>query len=1029
MKKSFRILGSFILTLVAVLTLVACSNDEKYSTAMNNVSLLIDDIWSKNERLDDNNNSLGAYITSGFEVPYETKVDGEVIAVNYSISGNGASIAKNDDTKTTEVAVTQTGEVQKFVLTVSIEKVDSKSWEFNVDAIDLSMEKTQAEIDAMEGLMTYSEYAAAESGDSILIQGWITHPHDYSSSYGNASVWLQDEDGGYYAYRVNVKSQREWDTYFKVGNKIAIKGKLSPYNGWNEIGQGCSYYYIKDAETKTFTAKDITDIWGANAPTSDASKAVQNQKVTVTAKVASLPDYNSEDMTMGITVNGQTGYSVYFKDAYVGSIKEGLLSDLQIGYTIQIEGLVSVTKSGAQICPITQDGCYTITSTEVTDQDRVEATKTQVKNIGFADAYYSNAEIELLTSYSASGKDVAIAYSLKDVKGTGIAVVDNKLVIEANGLDAASATLVAAITCGEATGTQEISIVVKTDKDVLEELTTQYEKDYAANIPSAFLAGTVNQIKDLPSTAKQGATITYEISANDYLEIRTKESSKTQYLRVKKDPDLDTPLIVTITATIKYDNPALETEVLTQTVAKEVAIMKEAASQLQNFYLFTSHDDEIEIEAYIAYKGEFSGGNYNNFCVYLADDEGGYYAYRLKGTQETYDALNVGDFVKVTGTKSDNDYGIQINSGASFEEISKPSYEYSAEAISMTEENLKDEDWFKLHTADYVTLTGEIVKLSDYSGKSGTLATVKIGETELAVAINTYLWNDSHGAGAMAVVNAVKNSIVGKNVTISGYLAQYKGEKQINIVSADGFVSEALTDAEKIDLELNNVASLFDSLYKEADTVALPATGSSYADVQLTWSLDGSYTSVVLADNNLTITPSQTLEEVKVKVVAKLGEVQKEKIISFSVQLPEIGDVTLKYTGSKTTNMDGTNQATLLGADDTKLSVVGAKGTKNIFPGLGSNGSIRLYGNAKDGNSLTISTLDGKKIAKIVLNYHSASKAGIFTITGLQDTVTAEAGSSLTVEYAEGVTEIVIHNVTDGSTQVHFASIEIFYAE
>ena len=220
MKKSFRLIASLFMLLVVAIALTACSN-KKYEQAMTNVSLLLDTTWDQNERLDDNNNSLGSFVNSDFTVPYEINVDGEIIGVSYEISGTGAAVVKNDSAKTVTIDVTQTGEAQKFTLTVTIEKVDPRSWEFNVDALDLSMEKTQAEIDAMNP-MTYEEYAAAESGDAIVIQGYITHPHDYSSSYAQGSVWLQDDNGGYYAYRVKVNSQREWDTYFKEGNKIAF---------------------------------------------------------------------------------------------------------------------------------------------------------------------------------------------------------------------------------------------------------------------------------------------------------------------------------------------------------------------------------------------------------------------------------------------------------------------------------------------------------------------------------------------------------------------------------------------------------------------------------------------------------------------------------------------------------------------------------------------------------------------------------------------------------------------------------------
>lgn len=1020
MKKSFKILALVFVTLMLVVTLASCKS-KKYETAMNNVSLLIDNIWSKNEQFDKEGTSLGSFVNTDFEVPYEVQVEGEAIAVEYSITGSGAVIDKNNETKQTNVVVSQTSEDQKFTLTVNIEKVDPKSWEFNVDALDLSMEKTQAEIDAMNPL-TYEQYAAAKSGEKVLVQGWITHPHEYSSSYGNASVWLQDDNGGYYAYRVKISSQREWDTYFKVGNKIAIEGVKSPFNGWDEFGSGSKYYFIKDAETKTFEPKDVTTVWGANKPDSVESKAVQNQLVKVTAKVASIGEYNSEDMYLGLTVNGQTGYSAYYKDAYVGTMPKDLFSDLQIGYTIEIQGIVSVTKSGAQICPM-GDGAYTIISREVTDADRVSQVKNQVLGQGVEEAYYSNAEKDLLLNATASDKEVTVSYELKfeEGKNTCISLVDGKqLKVVVDGVTSSEAQLVATIKCGEVTDTAEFKITVKTDNDVLGELVDEFEENY--DVPEVFLAGTVNNITYLPKLSLPGATLTYELQENEYLALKEAKTSKQYYLQVVKNPDQEEPLTLKLKATVSYDNPELDTKVVSETIEKEIMLRKDAGSQVDNFYKYTADGKEVTVSGFIAYLGEYSE-QYKNFTVYLADadGEGGYYGYRAKADKDVYDSLKVGTYVTLEGEKDEYNGGHQLANGNL--KVSETDKEYDGTAVTITAEKLADENWVLLHQADFVTVTGTVESVEEsWGGRSATLATLKVGDQTICVSINTYVWNQ--GSTGTPIWEKVKKSLKGMQVTVSGYLGVYKDDTQINVVNPDDYVLPEVTAEQKAEVELNSVKNLFEDVYKNEATVNLPNKGTSYAEVTLEYSLGGTYTTVTIADGKLTINPTAT-ENISLKVKATCDDKVKEVTITFTVDADK-ADAIIKYTGTTTTNMAEGNNAASVGVDESVFNITADKGGHNMFPGLNKAGQIRLYGKDGNGNSITVA-VTGKTITKIVINFihDNNTKA---SITG-HDDVTITEDVSITVEYETPVTEFVIKNVDTASKQVWIGSIEVYFAE
>ena len=872
MKKSFRLIASLFMLLVVAIALTACSN-KKYEQAMTNVSLLLDTTWDQNERLDDNNNSLGSFVNSDFTVPYEINVDGEIIGVSYEISGTGAAVVKNDSAKTVTIDVTQTGEAQKFTLTVTIEKVDPRSWEFNVDALDLSMEKTQAEIDAMNP-MTYEEYAAAESGDAIVIQGYITHPHDYSSSYAQGSVWLQDDNGGYYAYRVKVNSQREWDTYFKEGNKIAIKGKKSPFNGWDEVGSGSTYYYIKDAEPKKYDFEDVTSLWGGLKPNSKEAQAVQNKKVTVTAKVASIDEYNSEEMKVGLTVNGQTGYGAFFKDSYLGALPENYLSDLEVGYTIKIEGIVSISRDGAQICPIATE-CYTITSKVVTDQDRIDAAIAAVSRQEVVEENYStlNAPLELITEYVATGDvKVAISYELKVVEGNGITLTEgNKLMVTVDPQTASKATLVATAKLdGVDPKTHEWNIITKTNQDVLEEevaATSGQSLTY-----TAFTTELRGARVDLYKSSR--AKIVYALESNDvekYVKIG-QYASGGYYLEAclkdKDHPDYPEDLLeFNVIATITYgegENAKVDSVVLTFNVVDALKALTEAEEKAQQDIINNATTTEKPYPT-VTYQGTVVHSNTNKPVVLLQTSAGAVYVRALGYGNKFENTFKVGNVVRVTGSLEyfNGLYQIVLQNGAGTIvtnlEGAKPSYTDITSIIS--------------NGANQTELRPLMAHLVELKGAMYTGSGFKVGNGEIAWYLDGKILNG----------NLETELVVGNTYDVKGFLNIHKNY-QISPISTDAvsLVSEA-TDEFKAQYELDSVVnSLNNKTYSEAASVTLAAKGDSFDNVELTYALDGTYTTVSLADGKLTITPANTEEVVKIKVTAKLGSIVKEGIITIT---------------------------------------------------------------------------------------------------------------------------------------------------
>ena len=133
-------------------------------------------------------------------------------------------------------------------------------------------------------------------------------------------------------------------------------------------------------------------------------------------------------------------------------------------------------------------------------------------------------------------------------------------------------------------------------------------------------------------------------------------------------------------------------------------------------------------------------------------------------------------------------------------------------------------------------------------------------------------------------------------------------------------------------------------------------------------------------------------------------------------------EVTMKYTGSETTNMTGNNDAALVGLDASAWSVVGDKGSHEQLPGLNKAGDIRLYWKADGaGNTITVSSLAGATINSIKITFTGESYSNISVTVG------GNAVSGTDGAYDINSTSFVLGNANTTSYQVRFSQLVINY--
>lgn len=750
-KKSIKAVGAVALTSFALFGLASCdssANDGK--EAINKISLLLTD---KAENA----------LTDDLSVPYSVKVNEKDYVVEYTTTNSdSASVETNVEEKTTTIKIKQTGEVQNFTLTAKVVEA-TKSWDFKIAAKDVSMIKTQAEVDAMPNLKTHAEWAAASSGTKMVIQGYVTWAHDFSASYGNASVWLQDDAGGYYGYRVKVNNKEDYDEHFAIGKKIAIDGTLSPYNGWQEMGSGCKYYYISDAAPKTYDYKDVTTLWTQNKATDEAAMAVQNQKLTVTGKVTSLPELTSSstDGNVGISVGGNE-YAVYFKTAYMSKLPTEVINSLQIGYTIKVNGFATVTKNGVQICPATAED-ITITSKEVTAQDLVNGAIAEVKGQDVSSTYYesTSAPVQLKTTTT---NGCTVAYALSEVKGTAITLSDdNKFAVDINYAAVSSATLTATISKeGASSKTYEWKIATKTDADVLKEIKTSVTEQSMTKSYDKDSEGNRQRLLDPTSPSSAAATVVYSVPTNDYIKVGIFEKTGQYYFDVKSIPTVDEGAkTIRLTAKITYKEKE-------ETVTFDI-VLKNTYNTWEAYYYAAAGVDLGKQTGIVTLVGVKSNQKY----AMVQTDLGPIYVYnnnsKITGTDWTAKFV-VGNKVTISKGKKGAYNGLQ-----QFDPIAMNNVKVDAQAQTLPAAT--DISTKVSAGEDLSFLQGALVSVTGTAVVDGTKFYIQVGEKKILVREDT----------TFATLDLKTNFTHGSTeATVTGFLGWYNGA-QICPLTLDNF--------------------------------------------------------------------------------------------------------------------------------------------------------------------------------------------------------------------------------------------------
>ena len=210
---------------------------------------------------------------------------------------------------------------------------------------------SQTTSEVLNDVLSYSEYVAAEEGETVTIKGSITSRCTFYG--GKASFYLQDDDGAYYIYNLPC-TEEDYTNNLTVGTEIKVTGYKGSWSGQVEIlgdqaGNEAEYEIIGTG--KTYSPKEVTLAELKNYP----NQYVVIRNLTVVAQKdkeekerACFYNWDNSgepkagtDLYYTVT-DGTTTYQFvvesYLETTQYGSNTYSEVENLSVGATIDVEG-------------------------------------------------------------------------------------------------------------------------------------------------------------------------------------------------------------------------------------------------------------------------------------------------------------------------------------------------------------------------------------------------------------------------------------------------------------------------------------------------------------------------------------------------------------------------------------------------------------------------------------------------------------------------------------------------------------------
>ena len=197
-----------------------------------------------------------------------------------------------------------------------------------------------------EGTLTYDEYVAAELDSDVVIEAFVQAKQGWWDN--KATLYLQDGDGGYFAYNT-VCDQATYDK-LEEGTKVKISGQKIAWAGEVEISAGA--IEIVGSDKWVAKAMDATSLLDSEDLIKYQNKKVAFKGMTVVASNdagdaflynwdGSGAEGSDSDLYFKASVNGKT-YTFVIEYYLCGADTDAYkaVQALNVGDTIDMEGFL-----------------------------------------------------------------------------------------------------------------------------------------------------------------------------------------------------------------------------------------------------------------------------------------------------------------------------------------------------------------------------------------------------------------------------------------------------------------------------------------------------------------------------------------------------------------------------------------------------------------------------------------------------------------------------------------------------------------
>ncbi len=218
----------------------------------------------------------------------------------------------------------------------------------DVASEDTDSQSSEEGSEASGEVLSYEEYMAAELDSEVTIQAYVQAKQSWWED--KATVYLQDQDGGYFAYGM-VCSEEDYEKLTE-GTLIQVTGFKSEWSGEIEIMDG-SFTFVEDGDTFVAEPLDVTEMLGT-----DELESHQNEKVSfkgLTVEASTDANNNEAAFLYNDNGSGADGDDLYFNVSYNGqtytfTVESDLcdtttevykaVTALEVGQTIDCEGFL-----------------------------------------------------------------------------------------------------------------------------------------------------------------------------------------------------------------------------------------------------------------------------------------------------------------------------------------------------------------------------------------------------------------------------------------------------------------------------------------------------------------------------------------------------------------------------------------------------------------------------------------------------------------------------------------------------------------